>query len=99
MIILVCRGTTRSCESSAPYVSIYYCRHYVWEIMHSTIQKMSKHVEKLQKEAEEARDLLDAAKRKVTMATFNSITAKFKSFPWTPITFNIVKALRKERIE
>ena len=33
--------------------------------MHSTISKMSKHVEKLQKEAEEARDLLDAAKKKV----------------------------------
>ena len=33
--------------------------------MHSTIQKMSRHVEKLQKEAEEARDLLDAHKRKV----------------------------------
>jgi len=37
----------------------------VWEIMHSTIRKMSKHVEKLQKEAEEARDLLDAHKKKV----------------------------------
>jgi len=40
-------------------------RNYVWEIMHSTIRKMSKHVEKLQKEAEEARDLLDAHKKKV----------------------------------
>ena len=36
--------------------------------MHSTISKMSKHVEKLQKEAEEARDLLDAAKKKVNMS-------------------------------
>ena len=36
--------------------------------MHSTISKMSKHVEKLQKEAEEARDLLDAAKKKVSLS-------------------------------
>ena len=43
----------------------FYFSNYVWEIMHSTISKMSKHVEKLQKEAEEARDLLDAAKKKV----------------------------------
>jgi hypothetical protein len=35
--------------------------------MHSTINKMSKHVEKLQKEAEDARDLLDAAKKKVCL--------------------------------
>lgn len=40
-------------------------RNFIWEIMHSTINKMSKHVEKLQKEAEDARDLLDAAKKKV----------------------------------
>lgn len=42
-----------------------FTRNYVWEIMHSTINKMSKHVEKLQKEAEDARDLLDAAKKKM----------------------------------
>ncbi|WAR00785.1 NCBP1-like protein [Mya arenaria] len=42
-----------------------FTKNYVWEIMHSTIHKMSKHVEKLQKEAEEARDLLDAHKKKI----------------------------------
>ena len=47
---------------------ILYSSNYVWEIMHSTISKMSKHVEKLQKEAEEARDLLDAAKKKVSLS-------------------------------
>ncbi|KAH3741507.1 nuclear cap-binding protein subunit 1-like [Dreissena polymorpha] len=41
-----------------------FTKNYVWEIMHSTINKMSKHVEKLEKEAEEARDMLDAAKKK-----------------------------------
>ena len=44
---------------------MFSTRNYVWEIMHSTINKMSKHVEKLQKEAEEARDRLDAARKKV----------------------------------
>jgi len=34
---------------------------YVWEIMHSTIKKMNKHVSKLQKELDEARDKFDAA--------------------------------------
>lgn len=42
-----------------------FTSNYVWEIMHSTISKMSKHVEKLQKEAEEARDQLDAVKKKM----------------------------------
>jgi hypothetical protein len=38
---------------------------YVWEIMHATIKKMNKHVAKLQKEVEEAKDSLEAAQRKV----------------------------------
>nr|KAG5706568.1 hypothetical protein BaRGS_028739 [Batillaria attramentaria] len=37
---------------------------YVWEILHGTIKKMTKHVDQLQSEVDEARDKLDAAKRK-----------------------------------
>ncbi|PVD19770.1 hypothetical protein C0Q70_20261 [Pomacea canaliculata] len=37
---------------------------HVWEILHSTIKKMTKHVDQLQSEVDEARDKLDAAKRK-----------------------------------
>ena len=40
-------------------------RFYVWEIMHSTIKKMSKHVDKLQKDVEDSKDKLEAFKRKV----------------------------------
>lgn len=35
--------------------------------MHSTITKMSKHVDKLQKEVDDAKDKLDAYKRRVCM--------------------------------
>ncbi|XP_064620133.1 nuclear cap-binding protein subunit 1-like [Lineus longissimus] len=38
---------------------------YVWEIMHATIKKMNKHVAKLQKEVEDAKDRLEAAQRKL----------------------------------
>ena len=36
---------------------------YVWEIMHSTVKKMNKQVQKLQKEVDEARDRREAAHR------------------------------------
>lgn len=36
---------------------------YMWEIMHATIKKMNKHVTKLQKEVEEAKDKLEAHRR------------------------------------
>ncbi|XP_033749402.1 nuclear cap-binding protein subunit 1-like [Pecten maximus] len=41
-----------------------FTKFYVWEMMHSTIRKMSKHVDKLQKDVEEAKDKLEAHKRK-----------------------------------
>lgn len=37
---------------------------FVWEIMHSTIKKMCKHVSKLQKEVDEAREKYEAAQHK-----------------------------------
>ncbi|KAK2168200.1 hypothetical protein LSH36_19g01045 [Paralvinella palmiformis] len=37
---------------------------YVWEIMHSTVKKMNKQVQKLQKEVDEARDRREAAHRR-----------------------------------
>lgn len=37
---------------------------HVWEIMHSTIKKMCKHVSKLQKEVDEAREKFEAAQHK-----------------------------------
>ena len=36
---------------------------FMWEIMHATIKKMNKHVMKLQKEVEDARDKLEAHQR------------------------------------
>lgn len=39
-------------------------RHYVWEILHSTIRKMNKHVQKIQKELEEAKDKLEKQQHK-----------------------------------
>lgn len=41
-----------------------FTKFYVWEIMHATIKKMSKQVDKLQQDVEDAKDKLDAAKRK-----------------------------------
>ncbi|XP_064607939.1 nuclear cap-binding protein subunit 1-like [Liolophura sinensis] len=41
-----------------------FTRFYVWEIMHSTIKKMSRHVEKLQAEVDDARDRLEVAQRR-----------------------------------
>ena len=38
---------------------------YVWEIMHATIKKMNKHIMRLQKEVDDARDRYDAHQRKV----------------------------------
>ncbi len=40
---------------------------YVWEIMHATIKKMNKHVMRLQKEVDDARDKYDAYQRKVSL--------------------------------
>ena len=41
----------------------HLCSFYMWEIMHATIKKMNKHVTKLLKEVEEARDKLEASRR------------------------------------
>lgn len=41
-----------------------FCSFYLWEIMHSTIKKMNKHVTKLQKDMEEAKDKFEAAQRR-----------------------------------
>ncbi|CAH1796073.1 unnamed protein product [Owenia fusiformis] len=42
-----------------------FTNFYVWEIMHGTIHKMNKHVQKLQKEVDDARDQLEAAERRM----------------------------------
>lgn len=49
-----------------PYVAlcIGLVRLYVWEILHSTIRKMNKHVQKIQKELEEAKDKLEKQQHK-----------------------------------
>lgn len=41
-----------------------FTKFYVWEMMHSTIKKMSKHVDKLQTDLDDSKDKLDAARRK-----------------------------------
>lgn len=45
-------------------LSIGLVRLYVWEILHSTIRKMNKHVQKIQKELEEAKDKLEKQQHK-----------------------------------
>lgn len=45
-------------------VCIGWVRLYVWEILHSTIRKMNKHVQKIQKELEEAKDKLEKQQHK-----------------------------------
>lgn len=49
-----------------PYVAVCigWVRLYVWEILHSTIRKMNKHVQKIQKELEEAKDKLEKQQHK-----------------------------------
>lgn len=39
-------------------------RLFIWEILHSTIRKMNKHVQKIQKELEEAKDKLEKQQHK-----------------------------------
>lgn len=39
-------------------------RLYIWEILHSTIRKMDKHVQKIQQELEEAKDKLEKQQHK-----------------------------------
>jgi len=39
-------------------------RLYVWEILHSTIRKMNKHVQKIQKELEDVKARLDKQQHK-----------------------------------
>ena len=39
---------------------------YVWEIMHSTIKKMNKHVSKLQRDVDDAKDKREAYQRRVS---------------------------------
>ena len=46
-------------------IFVHLASFYVWEIMHSTIKKMSRHVDQLQQEVDNAHDKQEAAKRKV----------------------------------
>ncbi|XP_062405532.1 nuclear cap-binding protein subunit 1 [Sardina pilchardus] len=41
-----------------------FTRFYMWEILHSTLRKMNKHVQKVQKELEEAKDKLEKQQHK-----------------------------------
>ncbi|XP_013882779.1 nuclear cap-binding protein subunit 1 [Austrofundulus limnaeus] len=41
-----------------------FTRLFVWEILHSTIRKMNKHVQKIQKELEESKDKLEKQQHK-----------------------------------
>uniref|UniRef100_A0A8C8IY49 MIF4G domain-containing protein n=1 Tax=Oncorhynchus tshawytscha TaxID=74940 RepID=A0A8C8IY49_ONCTS len=48
----------------SPSMAHEFTRFYVWEILHSTIRKMNKHVQKIQKELEEAKDKLERQQHK-----------------------------------
>ena len=74
---------------------------YLWGIMHSTIKKMNKHVIKLQKDVEEARDRYDAAQRRVRLSlgidyfnmksSINNSSGQFHSLclDQVPVCYNI----------
>ena len=49
---------------------------YVWEIMHSTIKKMSRHVDQLQSEVDQAHDKQEEFKRKVSQLTSAFVLSK-----------------------
>ncbi|KAL5004537.1 hypothetical protein ScPMuIL_017993 [Solemya velum] len=46
-------------------MSSEFPKFYVWEIMHSTINKMNKHVSKLQREVEDSKDRLEMLRRRM----------------------------------
>jgi len=52
-------------EKSFLAVIAVLCSFYVWEILHSTVVKMSKQVKQLQKNIENMRDKLKEHERKV----------------------------------
>lgn len=60
---LVCLTRSLCCDSwtETPFASF---RLFVWEILHSTIRKMNKHVQKIQKELEESKDKLEKQQHK-----------------------------------
>ncbi|GFR71456.1 nuclear cap-binding protein subunit 1-like [Elysia marginata] len=72
MVVLVdklLRTEVVDCSSVANWLFSFEMQHdftsfYVWEIMHSTIKKMSRHVDQLQQEVDNAHDKQEAAKRK-----------------------------------
>ncbi|XP_059175429.1 nuclear cap-binding protein subunit 1-A-like [Physella acuta] len=72
MVVLVdklLRTEVVECSSVANWLFSFEMQHdftsfYVWEIMHSTIKKMSQHVDQLQQDVDLAHDKQEAAKRK-----------------------------------
>ncbi len=54
---LTCAGEVTAAATDLR--SLGLCRFYVWEILHSTIRKMNKHVQKIQKELDEAKEKLE----------------------------------------
>lgn len=59
---LTCAGEVTAAGIDLP--SLGLCRFYVWEILHSTIRKMNKHVQKIQKELDEAKEKLEKQQNK-----------------------------------
>jgi len=72
MVVLVdklLRTEVVDCASVANWLFSFEMQHdftsfYVWEIMHSTIKKMSRHVDQLQSEVDQAHDKQEEFKRK-----------------------------------
>ncbi len=59
-------------------VSVCVRSFYVWEILHSTIRKMNKQVTSQQVMLEEAKDKLEAAKRKLKVSRSTSRSRSLK---------------------
>ena len=57
-------------------------RLFIWEILHSTIRKMDKHVQKIQQELEEAKDKLEKQQHKrVTSSSTSCSLQLIKGIP------------------
>lgn len=67
--------------------------------MHATIRKMSKQVDKLQQDVEDAKDKLDAAKRKVKKRLFwFNLNVQEKGVCWKSVILKTI-ILRGEEME
>ena len=67
---------------------------YVWEIMHSTIKKMNKHVSKLQRDVDDAKDKREAYQRRVSTESYLPIRGVHYVYMRVATKLKFAKALK-----